>query len=296
MEVGKTNGAAPSNKRPRLRSQHSPRKRLRLDEPKPAPTTSPAYGITTKPSIQSYSNKNKFIYGNYNRYYGYRHTEKCSDDVRLKAFEGYRDLFDAKAILDVGCNDGSVTIAIAKKFPIKSITGIDIDRNLVGAAQKRLARETLGCDTDEPAADQPDTLSLVKFKQSNYVLNSDDLLELEEPQFDAILCLSVTKWMHLNFGDSGLKRAFKRFYRQLNENGVLILEAQNWKSYKRRKSLTPQINAHFRDIRLRPDQFHEYLLSEAVGFSSSFMITLPEQHPIDGFKRPIIAYRKGKSP
>ena len=51
----------------------------------------------------------------------------------------------------------------------------------------------------------------IKFLCDNYVLESDDLLEFSQPEFDTILCLSTTKWLHLNFGDDGLKRAFKRY-------------------------------------------------------------------------------------
>ena len=54
--------------------------------------------------------------------------------------------------------------------------------------------------------------------------------------YDMILCL--TKWIHLNWGDEGLKLMFKRIFLNLCPGGRLILECQPFSLHKKKKNLT----------------------------------------------------------
>ncbi|KAK2881787.1 7SK snRNA methylphosphate capping enzyme-like [Channa argus] len=132
--------------------------------------------------------------------------------------------------------------------------------------------------------------SNVSFIKANYVLENDSLLLTQRPEYDLILCLSVTKWVHLNWGDSGLKRLFKRVYRHLRPGGKFILEPQPWESYVRRKKLTDNINRNYHSICLKPDQFSSYLTTE-VGFTSFEYLGSPKCS-VRGFQRPVYLFHK----
>lgn len=235
-------------------------------------------------SFKSMPKKHKknaiFKYGNYDRYYGYRNT-KDFKDIRLDAFQMHRTLFEGCNVLDIGCNNGLVTMSVARDFAVKRMVGIDIDKNLVNKARQLLSGEKRNCVVEG------DKFPFnVEFKSGSYVLADEKLLNLEVEQFDTILCLSVIKWIHLNCGDVGVKLAFKRMFKQLVPGGRLILEAQEWNSYKRRKNLTPDITTNYKNIKFFPHQFERYLLGAEIGFESVFSIDIPK-HDAKGFQRPI---------
>ncbi|XP_023659372.1 7SK snRNA methylphosphate capping enzyme [Paramormyrops kingsleyae] len=359
----------------------------------------------------------KFQYGNYNKYYGYRNPG-WSEDPRMCVLQP--EWFQGKAVLDLGCNTGHLTLAIAKNWRPARIVGLDIDSALVHAARqnirhylsevqaqqaRRAVREDAGgshgdstgrrdalpespsggaannvqkmdrpdksdkkteagldvmwvpdgstklaeppvsvergdtgavcsedmegvegtmepepprnspMDVDHPfpvslkisrgpiaAPPLPDTPPAVpgdfpaniSFVRGNYVLDNDILLHAQKPEYDVILCLSVTKWVHLNWGDSGVQRLFHRVFRHLRPGGLFILEPQPWGSYGKRKKLTDAIFKNYHSIRFKPDQFSTYLTSE-VGFSSYELIGTPKSSS-RGFQRPIYLFRKGPSP
>jgi 2-polyprenyl-3-methyl-5-hydroxy-6-metoxy-1,4-benzoquinol methylase len=86
------------------------------------------YGV-----VSSSGGANKvFVHGNYHRYYGYRLGKAFEEDPRLGLME--KQWFHKKRCLDIGCNEGIVTLSIAKTFGTKSMTGIDLDEHLIKRA------------------------------------------------------------------------------------------------------------------------------------------------------------------
>ncbi len=77
----------------------------------------------------------KFVYGNYNKYYGYRNPD-LEEDHRLKYIR--REWTVGKDMLDIGCNIGHVTLMLARDYGPSKIVGMDIDSKLIGIARKNI--------------------------------------------------------------------------------------------------------------------------------------------------------------
>uniref|UniRef100_A0A4W3GB14 RNA methyltransferase n=1 Tax=Callorhinchus milii TaxID=7868 RepID=A0A4W3GB14_CALMI len=258
----------------------------------------------------------KFQYGNYSKYYGYRNPGR-GEDPRLCVLKPH--WFSGKDVLDLGCNSGHVTLSIAKHLKPSRIVGLDIDGALVHTARQNI-RHFLSQDLLPPRgpgqaprqfplsltkckgpiaappvcldASGPEFPNNVVFFQGNYVLETDELLDTQKPEYDVILCLSLTKWVHLNWGDEGLKRMFKRIYRHLRPGGIFLLEPQPWSSYGKRRKLTTIYRNYFK-ISLKPEQFTSFLLSSEVGFCSYELVGTPLSTS-KGFQRPVYLFHKSR--
>lgn len=126
----------------------------------------------------------------------------------------------------------------------------------------------------------------VHFRRENFIRTST----CEANTYDVILCLSVTKWVHLNWGDDGLKKMFRKIHGALKIGGRLILEPQPWRSYRKKYNLTERTKRNFHAIEMRPDSFPAFLLRE-IGFRSMRLLGKPKK-ATRGFGRSIYEYVK----
>ncbi|CAO2202748.1 unnamed protein product [Urochloa humidicola] len=259
---------------------------------------------------QKRKKKEVFIYGNYRNYYGYRIDRNVGEDPRLEAFN--KQWFENKDCLDIGCNQGLVTMGLAMKFKCRRILGVDIDSGLIESAKwnlRRIMRQdkvaTKNAKAQEssnpPSQSSPgevaselsngnehhDLFKIVSFRRENFVESLDGCSE----RYDTILCLSVTKWIHLNWGDDGLVTLFVKIWRLLRPGGVFIMEPQPWTSYKNNRLVSEVAKENFKTICIYPEKFREILLDK-IGFRSVELIKDRLVGSVTGFDRPIEVYHK----
>ncbi|CAF4816707.1 unnamed protein product [Rotaria sp. Silwood1] len=231
-------------------------------------------------------------YGNFQGYYGYRQP---NHDQRLQYLE--HNWFHNKQVLDVGCHTGHVTFYVAEHFQPDQIVGIDIDQQLIQQARHQLwnriqtANNNNNLNTNNDNNHNKRYPFNLRFQQENFVLDNDEDLANIRAEYDTIIAFSVTKWIHLNFGDQGLKRFFKRIYRTLYPGGRLILEPQPWSSYRLKRRMTKDITETYNRIEFKPTEFVSYLLSAEVGFETCTTIATPN-HMHKGFQRSMFLFLK----
>ena len=186
------------------------------------------------------------LLGNFKNYYAFHPVEQ-----RLKLFPqnffvnlheslGFpRELF----LLDVGCNEGDLSIAIyfqakdelatAARECVVKMLGTDIDTVLISRAIEK--SEYVKADVHFIAMDFMDQVSIGKLRSY--------LEQYGAMSFDFISLFSITMWIHVNFGWDGLSRFLKQSLDLTR--AYLLVEPQPRKCYRsartrcRRQKLTP---------------------------------------------------------
>ncbi|KAL3900878.1 MAG: hypothetical protein SGCHY_001024 [Lobulomycetales sp.] len=230
--------------------------------------------------------------GNYRGYYGYRN--KGLEDSRLLLLP--LELLKGKRILDVGCNDGNLTVSVAALFEPKFIQGIDVDPILVDCAN-RVVRERASMLLGFPKSCIANLGSLPISKDGSLAIFPHNVAFrcgdfVAEPIYDILLGFSVTKWIHLDGGDSALRLFFKKCFASLRRGGKLILEPQPWSSYisPKKSTYTGRMRKNLEAIELFPKDFPEYLVKH-IGFQSvSYLGTCSNDG--SNFQRPLYLFTK----
>jgi 7SK snRNA methylphosphate capping enzyme len=259
------------------------------------------YGV-----VKGKTKSSVFVHGNYDRYYGYRVPGKGggrvgaegseTQDPRLELLE--KGWFHKKRCLDVGCNEGILTLNLVKKFRTATMTAIDLDEHLVKRACVNLRKASStavaehakcqgkqrgpeGSHAEQPQGDQGQNEGwrrkeakqrMVSLSKTWFVHGNVLASKVERGSFDCITALSVSKWIHLHSGDGGIRAFFGKVRDMLAPGGKFILEPQGWRSYKSavakvKRSSGGQLpnKSYFGrldELKLRPEDFSDLLSSE----------------------------------
>jgi len=128
----------------------------------------------------------------------------------------------------------------------------------------------------------------VYFRVSDWI--NEPTIEEQKNSYDIILGLSITKWIHLNWCDYGIKRFFNKVYETLKDNGIFILEPQPFSGYSRKAKNNKKLLSNIKNIQLYPEHFHQYLI-DTVGFKR-YELLGKSTNQSKGFQRNIYVYRK----
>lgn len=219
-------------------------------------------------------------HGNFQRYYSLRPRAVA---LRLAALDAH--LFRARSCLDVGCNEGGFSLAVAGRYRVAHMLGVDLDARLVARAEASLTRVL---ETHRrllhPALPRT-CASLDKYFLERVRFEVHDVMGGSiGGSFDTVLCLSVTKWVHLRHGDQGIRKLFGILRELTRVGGNLVLEYQKWQSYKNDRNSSALARRNFSELRLAPESFCELLCAE-FGFRLERAMSLNEA---DVFRRPLL--------
>jgi len=237
-------------------------------------------------------------------------------DPRIDLFK--EEWIHDKRCLDIGCNEGVFTILIADKYSPHLIIGCDIDFKLIEKAIINLRKRSVKTPLLHPLVDtgkvnkiknlieklplsyqvalknleteeikiNEKLKDIVMFKQENYIANPN-----AKEKYDVVFCMSTSKWIHLTYGDIGIKALFYKIYNSLTNGGLFIFENEPWSSYKKKKSMDTLFKENCKNIKLRPHSFEKYL-TVVLKFTLIEKLRPPALDTMKGYDRTILIFRK----
>ncbi|KAF1859655.1 hypothetical protein Lal_00010239 [Lupinus albus] len=185
-----------------------------------------------------------------------------------------REVFDQKHILGSDTHTDQVEEANLNLGKVVELESTEKKR-------KRDQTENLEQGIDDEEIPTRNLSDIVSFKQENFLESEYNPLE---QHYDTILCLSVTLWIHLNWGDDGLKTLFQKIWNMLLPNGLFVLEPHKWKTYEHNRNISETATMNYLNIKIRPDKFLEILLGE-IGFSELIHLSSVRNRDIMVFQK-----------
>jgi 7SK snRNA methylphosphate capping enzyme len=167
-----------------------------------------------------------------------------------------------------------------------------IPRSIAASQTIKSAPTALKCQVLAAKMQSSTTESKGTTFPNNVLFTCKNIMEYEapSPKYDVVLCLSVTKWIHLNDGDEGLLRLFRTMYQLTNTGGRLILEYQPWSSYLNRRKTSERTEQVFDTLKVKPEDFERILVGD-IGYRIELRLGTPLSES-KGFKRPILVLIK----
>ncbi|XP_069509761.1 RNA 5'-monophosphate methyltransferase [Ambystoma mexicanum] len=216
-----------------------------------------------EPSLIAAEDPGAAPFGNFPHYYRF-HPPK--ERVQLLSSELRSRLMDTKGSgpllgLDVGCNSGDLSVALYRL--LKGLREEDLVPTQ--SLEDNRPVHLLCCDIDATLVQRavesnpfPNSITYLCLDIMDPSARQDMLQSFFDrfgcSSFDVVFCMSVTMWIHLNYGDSGLVD-FLVFMASACK--YLLVEPQPWKCYRaaarRLRKLGRNNFDHFRSLSITGD-------------------------------------------
>lgn len=110
-----------------------------------------------------------------------------------------------------------------------------------------------------------------------------------------MISFSVTKWIHLNWGDDGLIYLLLKCYSLLKRYGILIIEYQHHSSYHKKRNYTATVQQNYEKLQIQPQQIPlilQHIGMQVIATKTPNTVATLARSLTKGFNRPIVILKK----